>query len=274
MNIGNWLNALGTQKALCLACSILALSATTGRAADLPSLAQQPLPPSVTSSWESTAVMYLWATGLRGDLATLPPLPSVSVNIGFDKVLQHLDGGIMGAGEIRNGRFLVDFDILYAKLGASVNPRGPLFNSAKMNTSSFIGTLVGGYRIVEGPSYSLDVLAGIRGYSVWTQLSTTSFVPALNLINSHTESWVDPIIGVKGRVALNEKFFLTSWGFLGGFGVASKSSWDAMGGVGYVISKDMSAIVGYRALGVDYQRNGFIYNIVQSGPIVALTYKF
>jgi len=33
-------------------------------------------------------------------------------------------------------------------------------------------------------------------------------------------------------------------------------------------------MLGYRALGVNFNRNGFVYNVVQQGPIVGLAYQF
>ena len=246
-------------------------------AADLPSRVD-PNPPSpavqIDSGWKFSFAMYAWASGMKGTTATLPPLPAVNVDVGFDKVLKHLNGAFMGAAELRNGRFLIATDLLYASLSASTNPTTPLFNLVKLQTSSLIGTLVPGYRLVDDPRYSFDVLAGVRGYSVATKVTTGSPLAILNLVGKHTESWVEPIVGVKGRVNLTDKFYFASWGFIGGFGAGSKISWDVFGGFGYAFSDRYSAVLGYRALSVDYSRNNFIYNIVQKGPVAALIVKF
>jgi hypothetical protein len=252
------------------------IGGSLANAADLP-----PRPAGLTtavapiaSPLEFTFAAYLWGAGLNGDVATLPPLPPVHVNLGFDDLLRNLDGAVMAAGEVRKDRFIVAFDVMYTKVSGSADPKSALFNSAALETSSFIGTLLAGYRAVDTSSYSLDLMAGLRGYSVWTATTTTSVLPALNLRREDTEGWVDPMIGAKLRVALDPKWYLTAWGFVGGFGVSSDISWDVMAGVGYAFSKHWSGMLGYRALGVDYRSGAFVYDIVQHGPLFALIAKF
>ena len=74
------------------------------RAADLkPAPAPVTAPVPVVKPYEFTMLAYGWAAGLKGTVASLPPLPAVDVDIGFDKVLKNFEGGIMGAAELRFG---------------------------------------------------------------------------------------------------------------------------------------------------------------------------
>lgn len=182
--------------------------ASPGQAAD-PAVT---VPPAALPSWEITVAAYGWASGLSGDAATMPPAPAIKIDIGFDKVIRNLEGALMAAGEFRYDRYLVVADVLYARLGNRVSPRGPLFDSARLETSSFTGTLAGGYRLVDDARFSLDALAGIRATSVWTEISTTSRVAALNRVWSETETWVDPIVGVKMRFNIDQSWYLIGWG--------------------------------------------------------------
>jgi hypothetical protein len=61
---------------------------------------------------------------------------------------------------------------------------------------------------------------------------------------------------------------------VGGFGASSDVTWDVMGGVGYQYSDSVSFNLGYRALGVDYDHDGFVYDIVQQGPILGAVFRF
>ena len=36
----------------------------------------------------------------------------------------------------------------------------------------------------------------------------------------------------------------------------------------------ISAVVGYRAAGVDYENDGFVYDTVQQGPIIGAVFRF
>jgi hypothetical protein len=244
-------------------------------AADVPSPVAQVSPAGpVIKPYEFTMFAYGWAAGLNGRVASLPPLPAVDVNLGFDKVLKNFDGGIMGAAELRFGRFLIDTDIMYVRVGGSVQPQGPLFDRASLRSSTFIGTALVGYRLVDEPTYTVDAVAGIRGYSLTTRVTTFSPLPVLNLVRSETESWIDPMVGAKARINLTPSFFLTSWALIGGFGAGSKVSWDVFGGVGYSFNQTTSAVIGYRALGVDYVRGGYVYDVVQKGPMAAFVFRF
>lgn len=50
--------------------------------------------------------------------------------------------------------------------------------------------------------------------------------------------------------------------------------WDLAAGIGYHINETFSATLGYRALGVDYSEDGFLFDVVQQGPIRRLTIRF
>jgi hypothetical protein len=59
---------------------------------------------------------YGWASGISGRARTLPPLPAVKIDIGFDKVIQNLNGAFMSAAERRSGRFILFTDFIFAKI--------------------------------------------------------------------------------------------------------------------------------------------------------------
>jgi hypothetical protein len=69
---------------------------------------------------------------------------------------------------------------------------------------------------------------------------------------SDEATWVDPLVGAKFRADLGEDFYLSGWGVVGGFGIASDAMWDVMGGIGYEISDSFSVFGGDRAVSVDY----------------------
>ena len=46
------------------------------------------------------------------------------------------------------------------------------------------------------------------------------------------------------------------------------------GGIGYSFNEKVSAVAGYRALGVDYSNDGFVLDIVEQGPIFGVVMRF
>ena len=260
---------------LLVASSMLGATGST-YAADLPSPAAPPPPvaPPLATGWTFEINAYGWASGLTAKISNPPPLPTVKSNVSFGDLLTHLTGAFMGAAEARYNRFAIFGDLIYSGIAVSTNPRGPLFNSAKLDTSMVIGTLAAGYRVTDNPLYSIDAVAGIRGVSIADRIETGSFVPALNLSGSSTTGWVDPIVGVKARFNLTDKFYLTTWDNIGGFGAGSKLSWDVFGGLGYAFNAKFSGILGYRAIGLDYSQGNQSYLIVMQGPIAVISYRF
>ena len=82
----------------------------------------------------------------------------------------------------------------------------------------------------------------------------------------------DGLVGVRGNYAFTPQFYAVGWGLVGAGG--ADVDWDVMAGVGYNINETFSATFGYRALGVDYSDDGFLFDVVQQGPIAGLTIRF
>ena len=60
----------------------------------------------------------------------------------------------------------------------------------------------------------------------------------------------------------------------GGFGAGSDLMWDVNVNLGYQWTDGFSTSIGYRYLAVDYSDSGFLYDVVQQGPTLALIWHF
>jgi len=115
------------------------------------------------------------------------------------------------------------------------------------------------------------VVGGLRVWSVDTDIRFNGrFSRGTKYSDSAT--WVDAMVGVRGTYNFHSKAYLTGWGMIGAGG--AQADWDLGLGVGYNFNKSVSATVGYRAMGVDYERNGFKYDVVLQGPIAGVTIRF
>ena len=216
--------------ALLLCSALVALWAAPGRAADLaaaptPDFAEATAP----SGWTFAVAPYLWGSGISGTVAAFGA-PSVDVDLSFSDALDHLDGiPVMVVSEARNAAFGVFTDILYVKLGANATGPGG-FVTVGLTSTEFAGTAMGEYRVINNPTGSLDAMAGLRVWDVQTDLNFHTAIPGHpggSLSDGAT--WVDPMIGAKGRINLGSGFYLTDWAMIGGFGVSSDVDWDVMG---------------------------------------------
>lgn len=247
-----------------------AISSTSAGAADIISAAAPDIP-AVESGWTYSLTPYFWAAGLSGETSQFG-LPTIDIDASFSDILDNLDFAAMLIGEARNGPYSLFGDLIYTKLSAgSATPRGVLATSVDVEASTFAGLAGAGYSVLEGPSGRLDVVGGVRVWSVDTDISFSgAFLDGQT--RSDGATWVDGLVGVRGNYAFTPQFYVMGWGLVGAGG--ADVDWDVMAGVGYKINDTFSATLGYRALGVDYSDDGFLFDVVQQGPIAGLTIRF
>lgn len=255
-----------------LSVMLASLICGSAQAADVsPLLAGEPRADEAQPGWTFSIAPYFWMAGLSGDTSQFG-LPTVHINADFGDVLDRLDFAFMAAGEARNGRFSVIGDIIYTKLSANgETPFGILADDVDVTSESFSGLLGVGYAVLDGPEGHLDIVGGIKVWSVDTTISLNGGILG-GIERSDSATWVDGMVGLRGRYWFTPEIYLTGWGLVGGGG--ADFDWDVALGLGYNFNDRISGIVGYRALGVDYSDNGFLFDAVQQGPILGLAVKF
>jgi len=234
--------------------------------------------PVDTSDWTFTAAAYLWGSGISGKSGILG-LPPQEVDLTFGDVLENLDMAFMGFGQARKGPFVLGLDVDYSKLSAKVdNPRvaeKPLISSIDAETTLWMVTGFGGYSVIDNDTVKVDLIGGARFWSVDVGLKANSEWSAIDGRSVDDDaSWVDPLAGITLNADLTESIYVSGWGMIGGFGVGSDMMWDVMGGAGYRFTDHFSVFGGYRAVSVDYSDDGFVYDMVQKGPVVAGVFRF
>lgn len=246
--------------------------AEPGHSADLlPAPAATIEPAAFDQRWNAAFGVYVWAASLDGSVG-VAGLPTAELSASFGDIVQNLDVAVMAAGEVRYDRFGIFADFIYTRVSADGS--GPLgFVTAEATVELTTATLMGQFRAAERGSSSLDVMAGARLWSVGGDLTVTG--PLGNsLRGTLDQTWVDPMIGAKARLQGQAPWYATGWGMVGGFGVSSDIAWDVLAGVGYEFNDRISLLAGYRALGVDYRDDGFVFDIVQHGPVISGILKF
>ncbi|MBD9652857.1 hypothetical protein IB267_31290 [Ensifer sp. ENS09] len=241
-------------------------------AADLKS----PMTPEVQETetaggWTFSFAPYFWAAGLKGDVASFG-LPEAHIDASFGDIFDHLEFAAMAMGEARYGPYSVFGDVIYTKIsGQGATPRGVVASDVSVSAETFAGLLGVGYTIFEDSAARFDVAGGAR---IWSAKNEVSFSGGILDGRSATDdaTWVDAVAGLRGTYSITPEIYLTGWGLVGAGG--ADVDWDVAAAIGYRFNETISALAGYRALGVDYSKDGFVFDAVQQGPILTLEVRF
>jgi hypothetical protein len=223
------------------------------------------------AGWTFSVTPYFWAAGLSGETSQFG-LPVVELDTDFSDILENLDFAAMAIVEARHDRYSIFGDLIYSKLSAGTEtPRGIVATSVDVSSETFASLLGAGYAVFDGEAGRFEIVGGVRVWSVETDISFNGGI--LDGVSvSDGAAWVDGLAGVRGTYAFTPEIYLTGWGLVGAGG--ADLDWDVAAVLGYRFSNRFSAVAGYRALGVDYSDDGFVFDVVQQGPIFGLTMHF
>jgi opacity protein-like surface antigen len=225
-----------------------------------------------SSGWSFALSPYLWMKGLNTSVGTA--WGTVEVDKSTSDLISDLDLAYMGFFEARNGRWGLIADLFYARLSQSRGtPLGLLFSRARLETEAKELSAYAAYRVEDNERVTLDLMAGFRVSSVDIDLSLSpGLLPGRHM--GVSETWVDPVIGGRARVALGDEWFATAIADVGGFRGDSDLTWQVFASLGYQINPRWSVQGGWRYFSADKEIEGRDFKIDLSGPLIGFTARF
>jgi opacity protein-like surface antigen len=234
------------------------------------------------SGWTFEFTPYIWGAGMSGEVEA-GPLPAINVDMSFSDILKNLDAGLMGAFEARQGRLGLLFDAIYMKLSdsgtASRTGPGPVGATAtagaELEMTQTLYAAAAAYRVNEGRT-PLDVIGGMRYSKIEAdaRIDGSFFAQTGSVDRGASKDWVDPYVGLRVQRPIADHWTLVGYGDIGGFGIGSDFTWQAALGVNVDFSKTFSGKFGYRYISVDYDKDGFRYDMANSGLYLGLGIRF
>jgi hypothetical protein len=271
----------------------------------LPALAVVPAEAQDTSAWTFTATPYAWLMGASGNLTAKGQ--TLDVNAGIADIFGKTDTllALMSNFEARRDKLVLGLDVVFTQMVGSpgaATQRNPVpwlgFSaSAGANVKSTLVEIEGtaGYELARlQPATAIDGFVGVRYWHAVTDMSfgfnaTGSiqtpegvglFTRSVGIAGASTGSldWADPILGLQLRHEIAPHHRLRLRGDIGGFGVGSQFTWQAMVVYAYEFSSGptaWSAVLGYRAIGLDYSPGGGnSIDLILHGPVLGVSTKF
>jgi opacity protein-like surface antigen len=232
--------------------------------------------------WQYEFTPYFWASAMKGE-TRIGALPSVRVDLSFGDIWDALDFGLMSAFEARKSRWGLLLDGIYMKISDSAtatwNGPAPLGAArtagANVTMSQTMLAAAAAYRVSNGPT-DVDIVGGAR-YSkieVDVDFHASLFAATRAVSRSGSKDWVDPYVGVRVTHPVSNSWSLVGYADVGGLGVGSDSTWQAIAGVNYAFSKTVSGKLGYRVISVDYDKDGFGYDMKNQGLYAGVGIRF
>jgi hypothetical protein len=221
--------------------------------------------------WEYRLTPYLWTAGLDGTLGAGGR--TADVDLSFSDIIEDLDFAAMLTFEARRGPRVFLLDTTYTDTSDDAETPGPLFSGGDFTSKQLMVDLEVGQRVSQSPKLSVDALVGLRYWNVKNELDLEAgTAPAVEVRSS--KSWLDPVLGALARASLSPKWNASLKFDIGGFGIASDFTWQFFAGFNYALSQKGSLVFGYRYLDVDYDDDGFVYDVATHGPLLGYQFKF
>jgi hypothetical protein len=230
--------------------------------------------PAQAEGWEGRVTPYIWASGLDGKASVLPSLPTAEVNDSFSDVLDNLDIALMAAVEADNGSLYLRSDVFYASLTTAGETPLNLYSGVEVNTKNFNISGSVGYVLAKEGGSQVNIFGGAR---VWSLDNKLTFLPGTLPGTSFKadRSFINPIIGASAGFELSNSISAQISGSIGGFGIGGTDIEHGMtAGLSGNLGSGWGLTAGYRYSHLDYEKNGFVYDMTQHGPVIGVFFDF
>lgn len=228
-----------------------------------------------TDNWEfSLAPFYLWAMDMDGDAVIGGN--TASVDVSFDEITDNLEKAFIVHFE---GMHQSDFgflvDINYVSLHGSQTNLA--LKTIDVDMDMTIAEFSALYRM-QMEEHAFDLIAGMRYVNLDMDLKISSVGTVPGFGPGIKVDWVDPLVGARWMYNINEEWSVLARGDIGGFGVSSDFTWQALGLFEWKPYEHVSFIAGYRILDIDYDQGFgptyFRYNVQSAGPLVGVNFRW
>lgn len=238
--------------------------------------------PATPDTWQFEVTPYLFGSALSG--TTGVGNVTADVDASFGDLLENLDSGFMAMFEARKGAWGFGFDGVYFRLkdqktSSWQGPAGIGSATGELETTMTeqIYQLAVSYRLVNAPT-KLDLVGAARYTQLDTDLNlvvtTGPLLPGGTRSLSAQESWWDPVIGIRVIAPFAERWSFVGYADIGGFGVGSDITYQAIAGINWQLSETFAAKAGYRYFYQDYDNDGFVWDMAAHGLYLGLGIGF
>jgi hypothetical protein len=237
---------------------------------------------STTDAWQFEVTPYLFGAAMTGTVGVGGV--SADVDASFGDIMDNFDSGFMMMIEARKGLWGFGFDGIYFKLKDQKTSSwqgpggiGSATGDLEATMTEQVYQLAVMYRLSDA-AIKIDAIGAARYTQLDTDLNlvttTGPLLPGGTRSLSASESWWDPVIGIRVIAPFAENWSFVGYADVGGFGMGSDITYQAIAGVNWQVSKTFTAKAGYRYFYQDYENDGFVWNMASHGLYLGLGIGF
>ncbi len=234
-------------------------------------------PAAAADEWAFQLSPYAWLAGMKGNTGKLPDGTPVYTEVSPSDVVEDVEATLMLIFNANRGAHGIYTDIFFADIQSDEEVLPPPVDlSLKVRAKNTVVSVAYQYQFFRSEAASAELMVGARYWDTEAQLN---FKGGGGLLEgqrlSSSDSWVDPLLGIKGSFPLGDsRFYFVGGGAIGGFNVGSDWFYEVSGAVGYRWTDSIATAVGYRLFDVDYDNDDFLYDITQQGWQIGLSWSF
>lgn len=227
-----------------------------------------------------------WASAVSGQVGVRGNVSDIGY-ISFTSIFQRLDYVVPGSIAVDYGKWGVLLEGQYVKLSEnfSVPVSGPLSGpigarinpvvSGDVQMEQAFADFNLSYKVVDTDKVKIAPFIGTRYEYVRVKGSLQGSGPAsVNLDETASQSWADPIMGVQAQVKIAKPVALIAKADVGGFGAASDLTYQFFAGAQVQVTRSIYTSAGYRYMSTDYSSGGFSYKVAYQGPQITFGVNF
>lgn len=220
--------------------------------------------------WKHELAPYLWGAGMNGTTGVRNV--EADVDMSFGDIVDNLQMGFMGTYVGTHDRFSIAADAIFMNLG--VTGRGPAgFAKADVDLQQVALEADAGYEVVE----RLTVFGGLRYVDISSTVKLKGDLGNERKANLD-QSWIDPVIGARYLMPINDHWSASLRGDIGGFGIGSDFAWQGLALLRWQSTPTFGVLAAYRYVDMDYESGHgddfFKYDMAMSGPALGVVFTF
>ena len=205
--------------------------------------------------WNVAVTPFLWLPSMSGEMES--NYLNQNFKLGAIDIISNLKMAFMVNAEVSKGKVFLMPSYVYAKIGtdkvAASFPNGDELTIAPDMTMNIAGLNIGLHEAVSG-KLIIDPYLGVRYNSFNTTLEVTGLLKATRV--DEDAVFTDPLMGLRILYFPHPRVPLMLRSDVGGFGIGSDYSWNAVLDAGYTLSPQIDLMGGFSAYGMKFSGEG------------------